>query len=113
MIVAMSKRQQIHHRSRALLAESEQSTDVLSVEDVLALGWQARLTGLAIGGDHWQNHMRRVVAVVIDLLACEQEVGILAESMTGVRVSVVLGEVAAGNLDPNSVSLLENVARGP
>src|SRR4051812_7856604 len=51
--------------------------------------------------------------VVIDLLVRYELFGVFAKLMTGIRVRVILREVAARNLDADAVALLEQVAGGP
>src|ERR671937_1824788 len=51
--------------------------------------------------------------VVVDGLAGHLEPGILAEGVAGVGVAVIHGEVTAGDLEPDLVTRLEQVAGRP
>ena len=54
-----------------------------------------------------------MLAIVVDGLVGLPELGVLAEGVAGVGVAVVVGEVAAGDLHPDPVALLEEVAGRP
>lgn len=54
--------------------------------------------------------MRWVLAFVVDGLLRLLKIRILAEGVARIWIAIVVGEVAAGNFDLDSVSLLEYVA---
>jgi hypothetical protein len=54
-----------------------------------------------------------VFGVVVNGLACRLHRGVDAKRVAGVRVSVVVREVAAGNLEANLMARQEDIAGGP
>ena len=53
--------------------------------------------------------MRGITAIVVDDLLRFSKFRVLTECVAGIWIAIVIGKVAAGNLDLNSVSLLEYV----
>ncbi len=63
-------------------------------------------------GDEGKVDVGGVEGVVVDLLACFDEISSEAQGLSRVWVDVESGVVAAGDIDPYPVPDLEQVARG-
>src|SRR3989442_13276677 len=57
--------------------------------------------------DHWQHDMRRKLGTMMDGLNSNPCFRIQTEGVTCVGVSIEVGKVAAGHVDPDAVPLLE------
>ena len=55
--------------------------------------------------------MRSVTQIVIDGVVGDHHSAVLAERLAGIRVYVESREVAAGDVDPNAMTFLENICR--
>ncbi len=66
------------------------------------------------GRNDGQRHIGRPIPFVKDLLAGNRDLAVFSELVTGVRVAIVLREVAAGYLNSNFVPLQKHVTEcGP
>src|SRR5687768_1404897 len=80
---------------------------------VLSGSRRPALTRLAAERNDREHEARRARGGLVDRLVRDHQLCVLAELVPGVRVPVVLREVAAGDLELDAVPLPEDVAGGP
>jgi hypothetical protein len=64
------------------------------------------------GRDHRQNHLRRMTRLVIDRVVGGHHPPIIAEGVSGIRVNVEPWIIATRNVDPDAMTLLEDIGVG-
>src|SRR5439155_14445696 len=90
--------------SKLILCWSESRSPLLTTV------WRKRLW---LFRDNRQQDMRSARRVVVNRLDGLSQLGILPKWMARVGIAVVLGKIAARDLDADSVALTEEIACGP
>ena len=70
------------------------------------------LATLVLQWNDRQNYMRWVVPVVVDGILCYQGTPAQADGFSGIWINVEAREVATSNIQTNTMTLFEQVARG-
>ena len=63
----------------------------------------------ALSRNDWKPQVRRVLPRVIDGLVCRAHFGVETEVVSGVKIAIKAGEIGRRHLEPDPVSLAEEI----
>src|SRR5262249_20479803 len=79
----------------------------------LSTGSRRSLTRSRAGRNDREHDMRWMSGVVVHLLARDQKLAVLSKLAAGIGIPIVFRKIAAGDFNPNPVSLQEEITRRP